>query len=48
MEKCTDICRDGAANIAGDRSGIDAKVEKVSHSNIMSTHCIAYREHPVA
>ena len=47
-EKYIGICTDGAANMTGHRSGVVVKVEFISHTDILSTHCIVQREHIVA
>ena len=47
-KKCIGICVDGAANMAGHRSGVVARVKNVSHPDILSTHCIIHREQLVA
>lgn len=38
------ICTNGAANMVENLSGIVAKVKKVGHPNILSTHSILHRE----
>lgn len=43
-KKCIGICTDGAANMVGRLSGVVAKVKKVGHPDILSTHCILHRE----
>ena len=47
-KKCIGICTDGTTNMTRHRAGVVAKVKNISHSDIMSTHCIIHCEHLVA
>ncbi|XP_028968356.1 SCAN domain-containing protein 3-like [Galendromus occidentalis] len=47
-KNCIGVCTDGAANMTGRLMGFTARVKKVGHPNLLSTHCIIHREQLVA
>ena len=43
-KKCVGVCTDGANSMLGSRLGLAARIKKVSHPDMVTSHCMLHRE----